>query len=145
MFLCFFSSPADGDSAAVEKSAHHLEPVLKLPSPSTHLLKPTVPASAHTPAAKHTLPAVHTGLKATPSSNHKSTTSSHPELHLSQEHLPRSPLSSSSTSTSELSTNIETFYVSQLILVDVFSTNSTTGTESFKDVVVDLQLVLYSI
>ncbi|KAG7324560.1 hypothetical protein KOW79_012576 [Hemibagrus wyckioides] len=104
------SNHADGDSAAVEKPAqkeHHLEAVLKFPTPSSHLLKPTAPASAHTPAAKHTLPAVHTGLKASPSSNPKSTMSSHPELHPSQEHLPRSPLSSSSTSATDVSGHLD--------------------------------------
>ncbi|KAK3526355.1 hypothetical protein QTP70_024636 [Hemibagrus guttatus] len=104
------SNHADGDSAAVEKPAqkeHHLEAVLKLPCPSTHLLKPTAPASAHNPATKQTLPAVHTGLKASPSSNPKSTTSSHQELHLSQQHLPRSPLSSSSTSTTDVSGHLD--------------------------------------
>ncbi|MCI4381517.1 hypothetical protein PGIGA_G00252760 [Pangasianodon gigas] len=103
------SNHADGDSAAVEKPAqkeHHQEAASKSPSPSPLLLKPTAPASVHTPPAKQTLPATHTGLKASlspPSSNHKSTPSSHPEHHPSQEHLPRSPLSSSSTSANDVS------------------------------------------
>ncbi|GAA6093266.1 F-actin-uncapping protein LRRC16A-like isoform X2 [Tachysurus ichikawai] len=102
------SNHADGDSAAVEKPVqkeHHLEAVSK--SLSTHILKPTAPASAHTPAAKQTLPAVHTGLKASPSSNLKSTMSSHPELQSIQEHHPHSPLSSSSTSASDVSGHLD--------------------------------------
>ncbi|XP_060742666.1 F-actin-uncapping protein LRRC16A isoform X2 [Tachysurus vachellii] len=102
------SNHADGDSAAVEKPVqkeHHLEAVSK--SLSSHILKPTAPASAHTPAAKQTLPAVHTGLKASPSSNPKSTMSSHPELQSIQEHHPHSPLSSSSTSASDVSGHLD--------------------------------------
>ncbi|XP_060771302.1 F-actin-uncapping protein LRRC16A isoform X2 [Neoarius graeffei] len=102
------SKHADDDSAPGEKAAqkeHHPEVVSKSPS-SPSVLKPTSPASVHPPEAKHTLSATHTGLKASlssPSSNHESTPSSPPEHHPSQEHIPRSPLSSSSTSDNDVS------------------------------------------
>lgn len=113
MWLHFLFSPADGDSVAAEKPAqkeHHPEAVSKSVSPSPHLLKPTALApdhSGHAPAVKQTLPATHTGVKASlspPSANPKSTPSSHPEHQPSQEHLPHSLLSSSSTSDSEFTT-----------------------------------------
>ncbi|XP_053541605.1 F-actin-uncapping protein LRRC16A isoform X3 [Ictalurus punctatus] len=117
------SNHADGDSAAVEKPAqkeHHQEAVSKSPSHSTHLLKPTAPAPAS--AAKHTPPATHTGLKASlspPSSNPKSTPSSHEEHHPSQEHLPHS----SSTPANDASGH----------LGDVFSTKQSATAQHQKE------------
>lgn len=111
MWLHFRFSPADGDGTAVDKPPHkeHPEAVSKSPSLFPHLLKPTAPASIHTPAAKQTLPAIHPSVKASlsPSSiSPKSTPSSHPEHHTNHEHLPVSPLSGSSTSASEFTAQI---------------------------------------
>ncbi|KAF4081602.1 hypothetical protein AMELA_G00163360 [Ameiurus melas] len=102
----------DGDTVAVEKPAqkeHQQEAVAKSPP---HLLKPAAPASA----AKHTLPITHTGLKASlspPSSNPKSTPSSH------EEHLP----CSSSTPPNDASGH----------LGDVFSTKQSATAQHQKE------------
>ncbi|TSP90484.1 F-actin-uncapping protein LRRC16A [Bagarius yarrelli] len=97
---------ADGDTASVEKppqKEHHPEAVPKFLSPSAHLLKPTGSASVHISAPKQALPAIHTGLKVSPSSNPKPTLSTHPERRLSQEQLHHSPLTESSTSANGVS------------------------------------------